>query len=118
MEFKKKYNKVEREIQAYNIIRKYPNKIPIICYTTDRNSPKLPKYKYLVENNMSLISFMYFIRRLINLEESISLYFLINNKLCPGSELFISLYDTHKEDDGFLYINYACENTFGFKSIK
>jgi GABA(A) receptor-associated protein len=113
MDFKKKYNKVEREIQSYNIKRRYPFKIPVICYTIDNYAPKLNRYKFLLDLDMTLINFMYFIRKMIKLDDTISIYLLINNNLCPSSELFTSLYNKYKEDDGFLYITYACESTFG-----
>lgn len=33
--------------------------------------------------------------------------------LCYAAALMSEVYDDHKDDDGFLYINYSGENTFG-----
>ena len=42
-----------------------------------------------------------------------ALYLFINNKLIPCSQLLGSVYEAEKNEDGFLYINYAGESTFG-----
>ena len=39
--------------------------------------------------------------------------FLEGNTLAPTAELVSSLYETHKDEDGFLYMEYSGENTFG-----
>ena len=37
----------------------------------------------------------------------------INNIIPPQHELVSTIYDEHKDNDGFLYITYSGENTFG-----
>ena len=36
-----------------------------------------------------------------------------DNKIVPCSQLLGTVYERKKDDDGFLYINYAGESTFG-----
>jgi GABA(A) receptor-associated protein len=58
--------------------------------------------------------FMYVLRRRINLDANRAMFlFLEGNTLAPTAELVSSLYETHKDDDGFLYMEYSGENTFG-----
>ena len=43
-----------------------------------------------------------------------SLYIFINGEtLAPPSATMSALYSENKDEDGFLYISYASENTFG-----
>ena len=56
---------------------------------------------------------MYVIRKRMNLSPEKSLYLFVNDKMIPCSSLLASVYDSEKADDGFLYINYGGESTFG-----
>ena len=38
---------------------------------------------------------------------------LINNMIIPAKSTLSEIYDSNKDDDGFLYIIYTSENTFG-----
>ena len=33
--------------------------------------------------------------------------------MCTSSEILSDIYDKHKNIDGFLYVTYSSENTFG-----
>ena len=39
--------------------------------------------------------------------------YFINNKLLPTSALMQTVYNKEKDEDGFLYVSYSGENTFG-----
>ena len=95
---------------------KYPGKIPIICERDPRsfNIPDIDKKKYLVPSDLLLANFIYVIRSRLKLSPDKSIYLFINNTILPAScELLTTLYTDHADDDGFLYIKYAGENTFG-----
>ena len=38
---------------------------------------------------------------------------MVNDSLCPSNTPVSVVYDDHKDEDGFLYIKYTGENTFG-----
>ena len=42
-----------------------------------------------------------------------ALYLFVNNNIIPNSCLVSYVYETYSDPDGFLYINYTTENTFG-----
>ena len=42
-----------------------------------------------------------------------TLFFTINGKMISSSQLLLEIYDNEKDKDGFLYITYTSENTFG-----
>jgi len=95
---------------------KYPGRVPIICERDPRyvDVPDIDRKKYLVPSDISISNFMYIIRRRLKLSPEKSIYLFINNAVMPAtSQLLITLYDEHVDNDGFLYIKYAGENTFG-----
>ena len=63
---------------------------------------------------MTLLSFIYMIRKNINLNKSQGLFITIgDSKLVSNRETLGDLYADYKNEDGFLYINYTTENVFG-----
>lgn len=56
---------------------------------------------------------MYVIRKRIKLAPEKALFVFVNNVLPPTSALMSTIYDEHKDADGFLYITFAGENSFG-----
>ena len=114
-EFKKDFEFEERKSEALRIKEKYKDKIPIIVEKSIKSDIKdLDKKKYLVPNDITVGQFVYIIRKRIELTPEKAIFiFLENNTIPPTSSLLSKLYETHKDDDGFLYLTYAGENTFG-----
>ena len=99
--------------ESRRIIEKYPNKIPVICERISNNVPEVSRKKYLCPDDLSLANFMYVIRKRMDLSPEKALYLFVNDKMIPCSQLLGTVYSTEKNKDGFLYINYAGESTFG-----
>lgn len=114
IKFKKENDYSKRLSESTNIKAKYPDRIPIIVEKYRKSPlPDIDKCKYLVPKDMKLGQFIYIIRKRIKLESNQSLFVSINGVLGSSAETVSELYDTHKDDDGFLYILYTSENTFG-----
>ena len=115
MNYKNKFSHIERFNEALKITQKYPFKIPIICekYPNLSNIPDIKKHKYLVPMELTIGNFLYIIRKNINITPEKALFIYINNIIPPTSTNMITLYDNYKDEEGFLYINYSSENTFG-----
>lgn len=116
-QFKKKYPFHLRQNESYTIQLKYPDRIPVICEKSsarDTSVPDIDKNKYLVPTDLSLGQFAYVIRRRLRLPPERSIFLFVNDRLPGCSENIFSLYDMHKDADGFLYITYRGENVFGF----
>ena len=62
---------------------------------------------------MSLSQFMFVIRKRIHLEPATALFILINGNLINGTKIMDNIFNEHKKEDGFLYVTYTSENTFG-----
>ena len=111
--FKDQSSFEKRKMSSEQIKNKYPQKIPVICEKNNKNTPDIDKNKYLVPLDLSLGQFMNVIRRRIKLNSSIALYIFINGNIPSNTQLLSVLYDDHKVKDGFLYMVYDVENTFG-----
>ena len=73
----------------------------------------IDKNKFLVPKDLNMNQFVYIIRKRIKLDKSQSIFLMVNNSLCPSNTPVSVIYDDHKDEDGFLYIKYTGENTFG-----
>lgn len=104
----------ERKNQSEKMLSKYPERVPIICEKAKSCSlDDLVNIKYLVANDMTFGQFIYVIRKYLKLTPEKALYLTINNIIPPTSLIISSLYNEYKSEDGFLYIIYNGENTFG-----
>ena len=56
------------------------------------------------------------IRKRIRFPPEKALFLFINNKMYPVTAIIGSLYDSNKDKDGFLYVTYCQESTFGATS--
>ena len=116
MTYKKDFTLEKRKEESEGILKKYPDRIPIIVEKADRcdvDIIDIDKKKYLVPSDLTVGQFQYVIRKRIKLEPEKALFIFINNILPPTSHLISSVYKEYKDKDGFLYVTYSGENTFG-----
>lgn len=100
--------------ESKRIMNKYPDRIPVIVNKSDRSNIRdIDKKKYLVPRDMYIGQFTYIIRKNIKLNESEALFVTINNSLVPTNSIMSEIYKNHQDKDGFLYVVYSSENTFG-----
>jgi GABA(A) receptor-associated protein len=113
--FKNKYPFIKRKIDCDSILLKYPDRIPVLCekFPYSRNAPDIDKHKYLVSYDLTIGQFMAVIRKRMSIKPGVGLYIFINGSIPSNSTLLRHLYIDFKDDDGFLYIEYDVENTFG-----
>ncbi len=115
--FKVKHCFEKRIEESSRILRKYPERVPVICekgFGTDL--PDIDRKKYLCPNDISIANFMYIIRRRIKLPAEKSIFLFCGDGaavLLPTACLMSTAYQDYKADDGFLYITYNAESTFG-----
>jgi len=117
--FQSQYTLEERQKEFAKIMSKYPDRIPVICERgkTDKETPTLQKVKYLFAKDLTFASLIMAIRKQMGaaLAADKALFFMLDNNIIPATNaLLADLYEQHKsKDDGYLYITYSAESTFG-----
>ena len=112
--FKEDHSFIKRKGEADRIRQKYTDRVPIICDRAPRSDiKKIDKTKYLVPADLTVGQFVFVIRKRIELSHEQALFLFVQDELAPTSALVSQVYEQHKDEDGFLYITYAGESTFG-----
>lgn len=115
--FKDEHPLEKRQAEAARIRDKYPDRIPVIVEKAEKSDiPDIDKKKYLVPSDLTVGQFVYVIRKRIKLSPEKAIFIFVKNVLPPTAALMSSVYEDHKDEDGFLYITYSGENTFGSSS--
>ena len=113
--FSDKFTFQERLSESTRVITKFPDRIPIVCEKNklDMTCPDIDKHKYLVPRDITIGQFIFVIRKRINLAPNDALFLFINNSIFSSNITINSIYDANKNEDGFLYVTYSKESTFG-----
>ena len=114
--FKNNHTLEERTQESTRIMTKYPERIPIICENYEKNNvsvPTLDKTKYLVPMDLTIGQFMFVLRKRMKLPSEQAIFLFVNGIIPSSNALVQDLYQQHRDVDGFLYIGYSGENTFG-----
>ncbi|XP_020964411.1 autophagy-related protein 8C-like [Arachis ipaensis] len=97
--FKMEHPIERRQAEASRIREKYPDRIPVrfgFCclYVT-------------------VGQFVYVVRKRIKLSPEKAIFIFVKNVLPPTAAMMSAIYEENKDEDGFLYMTYSGENTFG-----
>nr|XP_046161946.1 gamma-aminobutyric acid receptor-associated protein-like 2 isoform X1 [Oncorhynchus gorbuscha] len=121
--FKEDHSLEHRCVESAKIRNKYPDRVPvsewidlgvIVEKVSGSQIVDIDKRKYLVPSDITVAQFMWIIRKRIQLPSEKAI-FLFVDKTVPQSSLTMGqLYEKERDGDGFLYMAYSGENTFGF----
>eukprot|EP01134_Creolimax_fragrantissima_P000715 CFRG0715T1 len=104
----------KRKMEAQKIRCKYPDRVPVIVERAGKSDiEEIDKKKFLVPMDLTVGQFVYVIRKRIKLSPEKAIFIFVNNVLPPTSSALATIYEEHKDEDGFLYVTYSGENTFG-----
>jgi len=73
----------------------------------------LTKKKFLVPYELTMGEFLHVIRKRMRLNAQDALFLFVNEQIITGSAIIGHIYEALRDPDGFLYIYYAKESTFG-----
>ncbi|RLV96291.1 Autophagy-related protein 8 [Spathaspora sp. JA1] len=115
-QFKDEHPFEKRQAEAARIAQRFKDRVPVICEKVENSDiPEIDKRKYLVPVDLSVGQFVYVIRKRIKLPSEKAIFIFVNDILPPTAALISTIYEEHKDEDGFLYVLYSGENTFGEK---
>ena len=118
--FQEEFEFDHRLRESNRVKRRWMGRCPVIVELDHRYvnaappMPALDKKKYLVPFATTLAQFTTVIRTRMGLDPSRALFIYVGGThLVPLSRTLASLYEEHMDPDGFLYVRYGSEATFG-----
>ncbi|CAO2827253.1 unnamed protein product [Amaranthus hypochondriacus] len=112
--FKEENSLEKRCAEAARIRAKYPDRIPVIVEKAENSDiTSIDKKKYLVPADLTIGQFVYVIRKRIKLSPEKAIFIFVDNVLPSTGSIVSAVYEEKKDEDGFLYVTYSGENTFG-----
>lgn len=104
----------ERRKQFEKVMETHPTKIPVILERAPTAElPDFDRNKYLLPREYTVANFLDVIRKRTNLSKEQALFVYIDGTVPASNAMFGTIYDQHKDSDGFLYVVYTGESSFG-----
>jgi len=113
MEYYQQFQRIhflERVCIADRLRLKHPTKLRIIIDRFKSTDPSITKHKYLAEPSMNGYDLFYLIRSRIKLNAYQNIFLFYKNTILYMNHS-LSIYEP--DEDGFIYLFYSLENTFG-----
>jgi len=113
-----KYTLEERICESTKVKLSHPTHICAIIEKSKNSQLKeIDTRKFLIPKTTKFIDVIYIIRKKINLSQTDAIYMFINDIIPSPNENIETIYNKYQNQDGFLYIKYDSENTFGIGDI-
>jgi len=114
--FKEEYSYSDRCDESASILSRFPYRVPVVCekhMSPHGHTPTLDKKMYLVPRELNMGQFVYVIRKRMKLQPEEAIFLCIGTTISSSGAYIGNMYDQYCDADGFLYITYTTENTFG-----
>ena len=104
----------ERLKEATDVLKKYPDKIPIIVeQNTKVKNPCLDRNKFLSPHDVTIGQFILILRNRLGLSSSQSIFLFVHGKTLANEMLLSDVYRIYGDTDKFLKMKYSLESFFG-----
>ena len=104
----------ERCSESKIMRQRYPDRVPVIIEPKCKRTPIIDKRKYMAPINLSFAQLFYVVRKRLQIGPEQGLFFFMDNNTIARANASVSdVYNEHANEDGFLYVKYSLENTFG-----
>ena len=107
--FKTQYPLEQRKEICGRLLDRHPDRIPVVV-----EGPKqTPTHRLLIPKDVPMGQLVAVIRRKVELAPHEALFVFVDNVIPPIGSLVSQIYEEHRDPDGFLYLDWRRENTFG-----
>lgn len=103
----------ERLSETKAMLSRFSDRIPIIIEKRKDTIQTIDKRKFMVPRSLTMGQFVFVIRKRLKLKSSEAIFVFCNNRLVNQSTQMSNIYESDRDEDGFLYLIYDFENTFG-----
>ena len=92
-----------------------PDHLPVILERGTVDTPWLDREKFLLQRDVTVAMLLAVVRRRLEMSPAQSLFLTTRDSVLLGAQtLLLEVYQQHRDrEDGFLYLRYAVESTFG-----
>lgn len=113
--YKKSTDFSSRKLESSTISKYWPDKLPIILLKEPTSSfPDLEKPKFLCPKDSSVLQFLIYMRRKVNLPKKSGLFIHTEDgEVLSGDKMMVDIYERHHDPDGFLYLKYGEHYVYG-----
>jgi ubiquitin len=114
-EFKRSMPFEQRQEQSRKMLAMHPGKVPIIIERADgvTETEQIDRKKFLVPRGMSMGQMACIVRKRLHLPPGAALFLFVCGRIMPVTMTVSDVHTCHADEDGFLYITFNMENTFG-----
>ena len=102
------------------VIAKHKDKLPVIVGPGSDSAPVISNHKFLVPVDMTVGHMMHMLRSRVHVKPDQALFLFVNSmtdtshdSIPSNTQMIGQLYSMYRSEDGFLYIKYDVESTFG-----
>lgn len=116
MDFKTTFSLAERIRESSRVLEKFPGRIPVIVErsASAKTIPVIDKNKFLTPSDLTVGQFCFIVRKRLTLPSEQAMFLFIGDTLPTTGTFMKELYAKYKDpEDGFLYVKYCGESTFG-----
>lgn len=104
----------ERVKEAARVREKFPDRVPIVVEKHSASQlPAIKKKKFLVPAEYSVAQFMLVVRKQLKLEKEHALNLFVKKSPLSANLTMQEVYQEHRDEDGFLFVVYSEEASFG-----
>ena len=108
----------QRKQESQRIRAKYPDRVPIIVERHQgaaADTPQIDKQKFLVPRELTMGQFVFIVRKRLNVAAGKAIFVMTEGGvLVPTAHMMGTVDEQYgNDDDGFCYLVYSSENTFG-----
>uniref|UniRef100_A0A914WH20 Uncharacterized protein n=2 Tax=Plectus sambesii TaxID=2011161 RepID=A0A914WH20_9BILA len=106
-----------RRSEADEIMRRFPDKIPILIerFKNETVLPQIDKMKFLVPADVTAGQLILLVRERLKVTSSqTSMYLLVNGRQLPCVTITTrEMYEQYHDKDGFVYLSYSSHECYG-----